>query len=215
MRCTIFCPWFGQLPFYAGTFLRCCAASPDILWVIHSDQSAPIMLPANVHWYRIDDLVDRVRRVFPGVAVGLVYGHKLCDLKPFWHVMFAEAGLPVTEYRGWVDWDVVHNLSTLPWQYDAMRFTPNRMCSPLYIQKNVDLLVTFPLAPTAFMAASTTAWDETWYLPNVRAVVMQTGLTPELDDMYYAPYAVHLCRGKLDPHLYYSQLVTYAGLLVS
>jgi len=116
--------------------------------------------------------------------------------------MFAE-DLPPTEFSGWCDWDVVHDLSGLDFTFNAAKFTAGWMASPIFIQRNATALEWYPTNPWSLMRNPRTfAWDELQYLRHVDATILQQGLTPEVDLFAPARYAVHMYRAKHDPELF-------------
>lgn len=212
MICKMHVPWFGDLPFYTDTFLKCCGLSEKIVWIVHSDQQPPA-LPKNVLWFVCDDVSKKIETVFDAAVIpDRKWRHKLCDLKPFWHIVFNEPDIPVTEYRGWCDWDVVHNLSHLLFNFESAKFTKGSMCSPLYIQVNRNIVDIRPANPKAFLAGRESfAWDELIYLKQIHSSIVQTGLTPEVDLVSAAPYAIHMYRAKHSPTLYDEWIKKYCG----
>ena len=206
MMCTIYAPWFGNIPFYGATFLYCCGLSKNIQWVIHSDQQKPDYCPDNVNWTTIDlnDFRTRLLKIFNFLHIPdrQKWGHKLCDLKPFWHRLF-DIGSD-TPYVGWCDWDIVHNLSELDWKFTSAKFTTSSLCAPLFIQKTSTLLEVYPTRPYQMLAnPRTVSWCEHYYMPQVTdSTIMQSGMTPEVDLIEPVKYVVHMYKGKHDPKLY-------------
>lgn len=212
MICTMYAPWFGALPFYTVHFLASCALSPHILWVIHSDQKPPKLpkLTGNVVWQQIFNLNERIASVFPEHAKPRDnWGHKLCDLKPFWHLIFPGVSKP-TEYQGWCDWDVVHDLSALVLNFNAGVFTPTSQNSPLFICRTSLWFDWWPSNPALlFRTVQCLGWDEFEYLPKLPLTVLQQGLTPEVDLFEPAQFAVHMYRAKHSPVLYEQWIKQY------
>jgi hypothetical protein len=195
MICSIYAPWFGELPFYADTFLHCCGNSPDIQWIINTDQYPPCELASNIIWILIDCNLR----------------HKLCDYKPWWHLAYKTN----TEYIGWCDWDVVHNLSTLTWDFESAKFTTSWMASPLFIVRRDKWLDYWPLAWNAINKdTKSTAWEESLYLNLYDSKILQEGLTPEIDLYGQADYAVHMYGAKYVPELYYHWITKYCNFPV-
>ncbi len=194
----MYIPWFGRLPFYALDFLSCCEAAKNIIWVVHSDQSSPKKIH-NVIWKIVDAPTLLIRRVFPS-APSRFWGHKLCDLKPYWNEIFGPCN---TRYWGWCDWDVYHNLTDLVFDFESLKFTNGTMCSPIFIQKTGTELQYFPVGRDRFLFINdSVAWDEIYYLKHVDSKILQRGLTPEVDLFERAKYAVHMYRAKHIPDLY-------------
>lgn len=209
MVCTIYAPWFGELPFYTKEFLYSCAKSPNIQWVIHSDQEAP-EIADNILWARCNNLHQLIVESLTITVPLRSWGHKLCDLKPFWHTIFNVENLLKTKYRGWCDWDVVHDLSTLEFTFDSAKFTKGSMCSPLFIQKVEGALEVYPRDFGGLLKVKPScAWDELYYLKNINSTILQEGLTPEVDLFFPAKYAVHMYRAKHCPDLYDKWLKKY------
>lgn len=208
MICTMYAPWFGPLPFYANYFLQCCARSELIQWCIASDQCAPINLPQNMFWQCVDES-HVIRKVFPYAPIR-EWRHKLCDLKPFWHLIFSDPRSQHTDFRGWIDWDVYHDLSSLEFNFDAAKFTRGSLCSPLFITRDSSALNVWPVNISDFLnQTSACAWDELFYLKRVDAQIIQQGMTPEIDLFSRANYAVHMYRAKHFPVLYEQWIEKY------
>lgn len=206
MICTIYAPWFGALPFYSNTFLHCCGLSKDIYWVIHSDQLKPNNCPDNVIWTVVNNsyIQTQLSKIFPNnVPNRDNWGHKLCDIKTYWHIIF-DVNIPTTKFRGWCDWDIVHNLSTLSWEFTSAKFTNGSMRAPLYIQLNTDLLLVDPIHVDKMLAQQrTVSWSELYYMQHLPfSHTFQHGMTPEIDLHYPVPYVVHMYKGKGYPDLY-------------
>lgn len=201
----MYIPWFGVLPFYALDFLACCKKAKNILWVVHSDQPEPIKIP-NVIWHKIENPTELIRRVFTA-APNRFWGHKLCDLKPYWNDIFGKCE---TEYWGWCDWDVYHDLSELEFNFESAKFTKARMCSPIFIQKTGCELQYYPRNMDIFLnSGHSLMWDEWHYLPHVDSAFLQDGLTPEFDLFERANYAVHMYYAKQTPALYQKAIRDY------
>lgn len=216
MICTMYIPWFGELPFYSRTFLNSCAMSKDILWIVHSDQAVPFSLSDNIRWFTCDNVSERVCRVFDESFVPeRKWLHKLCDLKPFWHIIFDEK-IEETEYRGWCDWDVVHNLSNLKFNFHSAKFTVGSMSSPLFITKNNCALEWFPTYPKNFLGCKlSVAWDELYYLYFVDSKIIQHGMTPEVDLKTKVDFAVHMYKAKHRKELYIKWIKQYCNFEVN
>ncbi len=200
IKCRIFAPWFGPLPDHKELFLNSCAKSPMIEWVVHSDQPKPD-IPANMIWVQTPSLKTRIQNLFPEFTIlNYDWKRKLTDLKPFWHLLFSENFEPV-EYRGWCDWDVVHNLSEIPWDFNLAKFTNGKMAGPL-------ILMSYdypdPIIPANWQrilsSPEPTSWDDMVYLRNAECVRFQSALTFRLDT-FTTPinYAFHLGSLKHQP----------------
>lgn len=210
MICTIYIPWFGVLPFYAKDFLACCAAAKNILWVVHSDQENPLPTE-NIIWHKIENPTELIQRVFPQAQYRF-WGHKLCDLKPYWNDIF---GKGETEYWGWCDWDVYHNLSKLEFNFQSAKFTKGKMCSPLFIQKTGGDLQYYPVNIDRFLNTDhSLMWDEWFYLPHVDSIYLQDGLTPVADLFSKAEFAVHMYYEKQSKKLYEESVKKHCGFSV-
>ncbi|MES2181020.1 MAG: DUF6625 family protein [Pseudomonadota bacterium] len=216
MSCIMYAPWFGPLPWYANYFIESCGKSSRIQWIINSDQPAPGQLPANVLWLRTYDLTLRIAELFGVPLHDREWGHKLCDLKPFWHQLFKPFDAPNFEFRGWCDWDVVHDLNGLNFDFDSAKFTNGWQCSPLFITRNKGALEWWPTRLNDFLGDQESwAWDELRYLKHINSTILQPGLTPEVDLVAPARYAVHMYRAKYLPALYEEWLSKYCKFLFS
>lgn len=198
---TMYAPWFGPLPFYAGTFLYCCGLAPDVQWVIHSDQARPASAPDNVAWYEVDpDIRPYIQRVFPIPLPHPLYGgHKLCDHKPWWHRMFFEGHR--STHVGWIDWDCIHNLSAVPLGPGVSLFCKSLVKGPLVV---ADVMPEYyPSNPRGLIyTRRTVGYDESVFLPMVETFHPHTYVqgSPRGDQ----PYAVHALAEKADPPTYYN-----------
>lgn len=208
MICTMFAPWMGQLSFYSGVFLHCCSLAKKIQWIIHSDQPAPENLPDNIVWLPIGCVTSRIRRVY-NLAERGVEGHKLCDLKPYWHLIFDD-GFEDTKFIGFIDWDVVHDLSSIKFDFESAKFTAGWMTGPLFIQQKSAFFEYYPLNFGRLLEHNNSVrWDEGHYLPLLDSTILQQGMTPEIDLFSNPKYAVHLYKGKSNKDIYKKHLKKY------
>lgn len=215
MKCLMYAPWFGDLPFYTKCFLYCCSLSKNILWVIHSDQDKPDINYENIIWFKINNsqLTDRIHKVFPTVPER-EWKHKLCDLKNHWYKIFYEPCLPECKYVGFIDWDVVHNLSNIEFNFSSAKFTTGTMCAPLFIELENSVLEYYPKNYISFLRVkNSTAWHEHYYMNKINSSILQDGLTPEVDLSYSPPYAVHMYRAKHKKELYLDWINKYCSNL--
>lgn len=214
MSCVIYAPWFGPLPFYANTFLEGCGKATKIQWIVHSDQKRPEIAPSNVLWIYTKHLTTLIQDAISVPVPEREWRHKLCDLKPFWHKIFVVYDAPNFDYRGWCDWDVVHDLSELEFNFDSAKFTKSGMCSPLFITKTSCALEWWPLHLKQILKTEKScAWDELRYLAHINSEVIQVGLTPEVDLFEPAKYAVHMYRAKHYPALYQEWIKKYCSFI--
>jgi hypothetical protein len=105
-----FCiPYYGQFPTYIGLFLQSCVANPSVHFLIFTEnpphpaaQNAP-----NIHFihYTYQQLIAKANQTI-GIAMQLGDVHKICDLKPFYGLLFAEY-LQNYAFWGYCDVDVI------------------------------------------------------------------------------------------------------------
>ncbi len=105
-----FCiPYYGQFPTYMGLFLQSCAYNPSVHFLIFTEnpphpaaQNAP-----NIHFihYPYQQLIAKANQTI-GIAMQLGDVHKICDLKAFYGLLFAEY-LQNYAFWGYCDVDVI------------------------------------------------------------------------------------------------------------
>lgn len=105
-----FCiPYYGQFPTYMGLFLQSCAYNPSVHFLIFTEnpphpaaQNAP-----NIHFihYTYQQLIAKAKQTI-GVSMQLGDAHKICDLRPFYGLLFAEY-LQNYAFWGYCDADVI------------------------------------------------------------------------------------------------------------
>jgi hypothetical protein len=110
--CTLkiaFCiPFYGSWPRWFKMFCDSCAKNEKIEFLLFSDIKAPPFdIPANVKVFRLtlSDLCKKIATVL-GCQYILYSGHKLCDFKAFYGLIFQEY-LYGFDYWGYCDMDLV------------------------------------------------------------------------------------------------------------
>lgn len=113
-RFAVIIPYFGQFKPSIKLFLASCNRNPDVDWFIFTDCAIPegVQLECNIHWI-LTTLAD-VRAMAEqklGRKVLLTRAYKLCDLKPFYGLIFSDY---LSEYEYWAfgDVDVIYGRLT-------------------------------------------------------------------------------------------------------
>lgn len=99
MRVCLLLPYFGPLPKWLPLFLRSVELNPSLDLFLITNETIPCALPTNVKHVALSlvDIERRVRQVLsPGFRFSWAY--KLCDLKPFYALVFDEL---IQEYSFW------------------------------------------------------------------------------------------------------------------
>jgi Family of unknown function (DUF6625) len=101
-------PYFGTFPRYSDLFFKSCEANPTINWLLVTDQSVDAgRLPPNVAlrrttFARLKKSIDAAL----GFETALESPYKLCDFKPAYGVIFADA-IERFDFWGHCDMDLV------------------------------------------------------------------------------------------------------------
>jgi hypothetical protein len=109
-RFAIIIPYFGKFKPSISLFLESCNRNPDVDWHIFTDCPVPenVELKENIKWHAATlDYVSGLIREKLGWTVSLTRPYKLCDLKPFYGLLFEEY-LTGYEYWGFGDTDVIY-----------------------------------------------------------------------------------------------------------
>lgn len=109
-RLAIIIPYFGEFKPSISLFLASCNRNKDIDWFVFTDCHVPkgVTINSNIKW--IPATLKDVRLLAEeklGMCVELDRAYKLCDLKPFYGLIF-ENYLHDYEYWGYGDVDVVY-----------------------------------------------------------------------------------------------------------
>lgn len=103
-------PYFGKFKPSIVLFLESCNRNPSIDWHIFTDCAVPegISLGSNIKWREATlDTVSFLVKEKLGFQIKLTRAYKLCDIKPFYGIVFADY-LDGYEYWGYGDTDVVY-----------------------------------------------------------------------------------------------------------
>ncbi|WP_300081588.1 DUF6625 family protein [uncultured Thomasclavelia sp.] len=103
-------PYFGKFKPSINLFLNSCIKNKEIDWYIFTDNYAPksISLTKNIKWIKIDlSTVKKLAKKNLGHDICLERPYKLCDLKPFYGLIFKEY-IQNYQYWGYGDLDVVY-----------------------------------------------------------------------------------------------------------
>lgn len=109
-RFAIVIPYFGQFKPSIVLFLESCNRNKDIDWFIITDCQIPneVILNSNINWIRMTLEEARcLAEIKLECKVELKRAYKLCDLKPFYGLIF-EDYLVGYEYWGFGDTDVIY-----------------------------------------------------------------------------------------------------------
>ncbi len=92
-------PYFGPLPAYAELFFRSCQFNQSIDVILFLDRESRFEMPHNVYSFSLgrDQLVERISTRL-GLDIGKIGGHKLCDFKPHYGLIFQEF---IFDYSWW------------------------------------------------------------------------------------------------------------------
>jgi hypothetical protein len=114
MRVSLVIPYFGPLPRFFPLFVQSASRNPRLNFVFVSNEEVPVRLPPNFNYVRLTpaEVENRVReKVCQDFR--LWYGYKLCDVKPFYGVVFDDL-LKTSDFWGYCDIDLVFgDLSSL------------------------------------------------------------------------------------------------------
>lgn len=103
-------PYFGQFKPSINLFLESCNRNPEIDWFIFTDCSISqeIQLKTNIHWIKttLEDVQTLAEKKL-GRSISLTRAYKLCDLKPFYGLIFSDY-LVGYEYWAFGDVDVIY-----------------------------------------------------------------------------------------------------------
>ena len=101
-------PYFGTLPSYSDLFFKSCGANPTVNWLFVTDQPLDTgRLPPNVALRRTTfaSLKNSIDAVL-GFETALPSPYKLCDVRPAYGVIFADA-IEGFDFWGHCDMDLV------------------------------------------------------------------------------------------------------------
>lgn len=95
------------MPKWLPLFLMSAGRNPRVQFWIVTDEELPVVLPPNVRHAAIG-LADIERRVRKAIspAFRLSYGYKLCDLRPFYGIVFEEL-FRNSQFWGYCDLDLI------------------------------------------------------------------------------------------------------------
>lgn len=141
-RLLLICPWFGKWPAWINFFIESCKHNPDVEWLIPTDQQSPENTSSNVKFNHLSfaDFRERISTCV-GVDLRRISPYKLCDLRPFYGLIFASE---IEDYQsfGYCDLDVIWGdlLGTytreLLDRYDAISSHSDRMAGHLAVFRN-------------------------------------------------------------------------------
>lgn len=109
-RFAVIIPYFGQFKPSIALFLESCKRNPAVDWLIFTDCDIPeaVTLTSNIHWHAATlESVSALAREKLKLPINLTRAYKLCDLKPFYGMIFAD-WLNGYEYWGFGDTDVIY-----------------------------------------------------------------------------------------------------------
>jgi len=107
MKTAMVIPYVGQWPAYFPLFAKSCERNPSLTFLILSEKPPQQDLPANLKWLPMS-LAEIHQRLFrlTGIRNDNLGGHKLCDLRPFYGLLFADLLEKYTHW-GFCDIDVM------------------------------------------------------------------------------------------------------------
>ncbi len=141
-RLLLISPWFGKWPAWINFFIESCKHNSEIDWMIPTDQPEPENTAPNVKFvhYAFDAYKARISNDI-GVDLHHIPPYKLCDLKPFLGLSFAEY-LEGYKSFGYCDLDVIWGdirsiyTDEILDNYDAVSSHSDIMAGHLSIFKN-------------------------------------------------------------------------------
>lgn len=97
-------PYLGALPKYTSLFFHSVASNRAIDVLLFVDQQPAIDVPGNVHVQIAsrDSILNRIRKS-TGLEIDAITGHKLCDFRPFYSLMFEKE---LRHYSWWGHCDI-------------------------------------------------------------------------------------------------------------
>ena len=138
-------PYFGQWPFWFDFFLQSCRFNPTVNWLLIGDAEAPQNPPANVAFKPLayGDYLSQVSERL-GIAFEPTRPYKLCDLKPMYGYLHAEA-LTGYDFWGFCDLDVVfgdlrHFLREALTKYEVISAHATRISGHFALFRNTPVL---------------------------------------------------------------------------
>lgn len=95
------------MPAYTGLFLKSCANNQCIEATLILDRAPRLRFPSNVKWLiqSPEDIASRINRNL-GLSLERVSGHKLCDFKPHYGLVFQEI-IQMNPWWGFCDIDIM------------------------------------------------------------------------------------------------------------
>lgn len=139
-------PYLGDLPGYAHLFFKSVERNPCIEVLLFVDRTPAITPPSNVHIKHTDklSLLELIERK-TGLQVTEMTGHKLCDFKPLYGLLFSDQ---LKGYQWWGHCDIDLMFGDLgPWldqrlgfEYDVVTASPNSTIGHFTIYRNDKLV---------------------------------------------------------------------------
>lgn len=108
-RVAIIVTFLGPAPFWMSAFLQSCRRNPDVQWLIYCDFPEPPATPENVAFLPLDlrEFNERASDATrTAIAITPASMRKMCDLKPAYGLMFADALRPF-EWWAYSDLDII------------------------------------------------------------------------------------------------------------
>ena len=101
------CPYFGKMPNYFPLVLQSMRTNPSIDWIIFTDDQTKYNYPLNVkvNYIEFTELQKKINGIMP-VSINLVSPYKLCDLRPFYGIIFKDY-LKQYDFWGFCDFDCI------------------------------------------------------------------------------------------------------------
>ena len=140
-RFAVIIPYFGQFKPSISLFLESCNRNSDVDWFVFTDCEIPadVTLNINIHW--VSTTLEHIKIMAQekiGCKVALSRAYKLCDLKPFFGIIFRDY-LKGYEYWGFGDVDVVYGrLSAYLDSIDYFRYDKINWMGHLCFVRNSD-----------------------------------------------------------------------------
>ncbi len=179
IRCAFIVVWLGPFPIWLDFFVESASRNSGTFdWLIMTDQQVPKSTPSNMFFFPMDlagiNTLIRDRLHYP---VTLKVPYKLCDLKPFYGLLFSRH-LQHYSHWGHADLDIVWgNLEhyftpALRKGYDIVTAASTRISGYCTVYKNTPRITTLcmqiPKAEQALQEQDYAYLDE-WRLPQLLA----------------------------------------------
>lgn len=203
-------PYLGTLPKYTSLFFHSVSSNRDIDVLLLVDQQPRIDVPSNVyiHVTSRSSILDRIR-ISTGLEIRDITGHKLCDFRPFYALMFEKE---LRGYNWWGHCDVDLMFGDLSrWmknylnsQYDILTAHNSGTIGHFTIYKNdpavskeMIKMIDNPMLKQKFLMSDNQHLDEEGAYQHItKATKLKLFTAPAFQEslqMSFAPYGITFC----------------------